>query len=194
MSRFAMRTRSHDPNSLLRLRNHSRAKRLIRLRRTAQPTLRVTVMPRRVGPPSFRSLSRTTKYRVVRRAPNSEDARKSPLRILRRRTLRASAVDVDGSLLPLRDPRELVTTLCTPAREHVASRRRAHPGAETVIACAPDSAGLKCALHEHCLLSRATRWACMKAPGPSSVNASAPESFSSENFTSGIALLRTALI
>jgi hypothetical protein len=93
-------------------------------------------------------MSKTMKNRVVRRSPNSEDATKSPLRILRRGTLRASTVDVDGSLLPLRDPREFVATLRAPTREHIAPGRCAHPGAETVIACAADSAGLECAFHE----------------------------------------------
>lgn len=173
MSRLAMRTRSHDPNSRDRLRNHSRARRLIRLRRTALPTLRVTVMPRRVGPPSFRALSNTMKNRVVRRSPNSEDARKSLLRILRRGTLRASSVGGDGSLLPLRDPREFVATLRAPAREDVAPSRRAHPGAEAVIACAADSAWLEGAFHDLCLSNWATRWACIKAPAPGTVNAAA---------------------
>lgn len=167
-----MRTRSHDPNSRERLRNHSRARRLMRLRRTAPPTLRVTVMPRRVGPPSFRSRSKTMKNRVVRRSPCSEEATKSALRILRRGLLRESAGGADGSLLPtLRDPRELVTTLRPPAREHVSPGLGGHPSAESVVACAPDSAGLKCALHGECLLEPVARWACMKAPGPRSVNA-----------------------
>ncbi len=194
MSRLAIRTKSHDPNSWERLRNHSRARRLIRLRRTAPPTLRVTVMPRRPGPPSFRSMSKTMKNRVVRRSPNSEDATKSLLRILRRGTLRASTVGVDGSLLPLRDPRELVATLRAPTREHIAPRRCAHPGAETVIARAPDSAGLEGAFHDQCLWSRATRWACMKAPAPGSVNADTCRRSSTRKFVSVVALLRSALI
>lgn len=95
------------------------------------------------------------KNRVARRLPDSEAATKSLLRILRRRTLRASTAGADGWLPLLRDPRELVTTLRAPTREHIAPGCGAHPGAETVIACAPDSAGLERAFHQNA--SRAER-------------------------------------
>ena len=49
--RLAMKTRSNPSGRRCRLhRNTSRTRRLMRLRVTAFPTLRVTVIPRRLGP------------------------------------------------------------------------------------------------------------------------------------------------
>src|SRR5262245_55210318 len=67
--RFATTTTSHWPSPWEPPRNHSRTSLLIRVRRTAFPTLRVTVIPSRVEPPSPRSRTKTRKYRAENRLP-----------------------------------------------------------------------------------------------------------------------------
>jgi hypothetical protein len=70
---LAMRTRSHDPNSRDRLRNHSRARRdRLRARRS---DLASDGDAEAGGTAVLRSTSNTMKYRVVRRSPNPEAAR-----------------------------------------------------------------------------------------------------------------------
>jgi len=145
-SRLAINTRSHDPNSALRPRNHSRASRLMRLRSTAPPTLRVTVTPRRLSRPSLRSNTKTVKNRVARRVPSRVDVRKSRRRIRRPTAPRESAMP-SGSLLPLGHSRERMTTLRAALREHASSARGAHASAEPVVAGSANAAGLKGALH-----------------------------------------------
>src|SRR5262245_28442952 len=172
----------------------------MRLRRTAPPTLRVTVTPRRSGAPSPRSKTKTVKKRVVRRAPRRVASRKSPRRIRRLIALRGSAMRW-RSLLPLRHPRERVTTFRAARREHTASTLRAHSRAEPVVAGAAKAMRLKGAFHGRLPRELGPPWGVYESTGSQGCQRSgraranrSVDEMRARNLLRVLALLRAALI
>lgn len=125
-------------------RTASRMRRLMRLRTTALPTLRVTVMPRRGGPPSFRS--RTSSRKSLPRRFSPPRAARNSARLVRRPIACVPAACSRNTKVRGLGRKTLAAAIAA-GSDDVAAALGGHAGTETVAALANKLGGLISALH-----------------------------------------------
>lgn len=153
---LATTTTSQSTATVDSRRQHSLIHRLIRFRVTAQPTLRLTVIPNRARGTSgaaptgdgLRFKTNTRKWGVTKRRPLPCISRKSGRRRIRRPGGKPSRFDMTRvKLLTRNADRQLLATLATPATQNFAPAAGLHPLTESMGALAALAARLIGPLH-----------------------------------------------